>query len=38
MTPLGDLQRVVSISSLDVSGNSSAAQALPQRSISTDRR
>jgi flagellar protein FlbD len=38
MSSLGDVQRVVSISSLDVSGSSSAAQALPQRSMSTDRR
>ena len=38
MSSFGDVQRVVSISSLDVSGSSSAAQASPQRSISTDRR
>jgi flagellar protein FlbD len=38
MTPLGDMQRVVSITSLDVSGNSSTAQDSSQRSISTDHR
>jgi flagellar protein FlbD len=37
MASLGDVQRVVSIASLDVSGQSSAAQASPQRSIVTDR-
>ena len=36
MSSLGDVQRVVSISSLDVAG--SAAQASPQHSISTDLR
>jgi flagellar protein FlbD len=34
---LGDLQRVVSIASLDVSGQPGASQASPQRSIATDR-
>ena len=37
MASLGDMQRVVSIASLDVSGYSGVAPAPPQRSIATDR-
>jgi flagellar protein FlbD len=38
MSSLDDVHRVVSISSLDVSGNPSAALASSQRSTATDRR
>jgi flagellar protein FlbD len=37
MASLGEVQRVVSIASLDVSGHSSAVQAPLRRSIATDR-